>query len=170
MNVVIVSIVNPRWSNKENTSVDVDVEFSHLNGSIDPFTALDNSGEGHTQYIWDYVIAGNAGEIAPYIDPEPEPEPIPNEISRRQFFQQLSVLDIITRTEAMAALQDGTIPSPLMSIIDSLPTEDDKFNAQMLIVGAQTFNRTHPLAEIVRQAMQWTIEQKDNFWFEAFKL
>lgn len=105
------------------------------------------------------------------IDPvEPEIELAPDEISRRQFFQQLAVMEIITKTEALAALQNGTIPPPLQVIIDQLPTEDDKFNAQMLVIGAATFNRLHPLAEIVRQAMQWTAEQKDNFWREAAKL
>jgi len=48
-----------------------------------------------------------------------------------------------------------------------MPTEDAKFEAQMLVTGAQTFSRTHPLAEIVRQAMQWTVEQKDDFWRDA---
>ncbi|APY14198.1 hypothetical protein GJU93_16235 [Brucella sp. 10RB9212] len=108
-------------------------------------------------------------EFALPVEPEPQPELVPDEISRRQFFQQLAVLEIITRQEALDAL-DGAIPAPLQAIIDQLPTDDDKFNAQMLVKGAQNFNRTNPLAEIVRQAMQWTIEQKDNFWRQAAKL
>lgn len=104
------------------------------------------------------------------VDPQPEPEPIPDEISRRQFFQQLANMRIISRAEALAAIQTGAIPAPLQAIIDSLPTEDDKFDALMLVAGAQDFNRARPLAEIVRQAMQWTVEQKDNFWRNAKKL
>ena len=105
-----------------------------------------------------------------YVEPEPDPEPLPDEISRRQFFQQLANMDIITRAEALAAFQGGAIPAPLQVIIDALPTEDAQFDAAMLVSGAQTFNRLHLLAETVRQAMQWTVEQKDNFWIAAYKL
>lgn len=44
-----------------------------------------------------------------------------------------------------------------------LPTDDAKFDAQMLVVGEQTFSRSHPLSERVRQAMQWTVKQKDGY-------
>lgn len=97
-------------------------------------------------------------------------EPPPNEISRRQFFQQLAVMEIITKPDALAAMQGGVIPAPLQAIIDQLPTEDDQFNAQMLVIGADTFNRTHPLAETVRLALNWTEEQKDDFWRDAYKI
>ncbi|MEN5279280.1 hypothetical protein ABE527_20370, partial [Brucella sp. TWI432] len=90
--------------------------------------------------------------------------------SRRQFFKYLAVLEIISRQEALAALQSGAIPAPLQAIIDQLPTEDDRFQAQMFIIGAQNFNRLHPLSETVRLSLDWTIEQKDDFWREAYKL
>ncbi len=109
------------------------------------------------------------GEVVEYTPP-PAPEPIPDDISRRQFFQQLTVMDIITKAEALAAMQGGAIPAPLQAIIDALPTEDDQFQAQMLIVGAASFNRLHPLAETVRLAMGWTDQQKDDFWREAYQL
>lgn len=97
-------------------------------------------------------------------------EPLPDEISRRQFFQYLAVLEIITRQEALAALQSGAIPGPLQAIIDQLPTVDDQFEAQMFIIGAQNFNRLHPLSETVRLSLGWSVEQKDDFWREASKL
>ena len=100
----------------------------------------------------------------------PVTKPVPDEISRRQFFQYLAVLEIITRQEALAALQSGTIPAPLQAIIDQLPTDNDRFEAQMFIVGAQNFNRLHPLSETVRLSLGWTVEQKDDFWREASKL
>ena len=101
---------------------------------------------------------------------ELEPKSIPDEISRRQFFQYLAVLGIIIRQEALAALQSGAIPAPLQAIIDELPTEDDQFEAQMFIIGAQNFDRLHPLSDTVRLALGWTVEQKDDFWREAYKL
>lgn len=95
---------------------------------------------------------------------------IPNEISRRQFFQQLENHKIISKMEALAAMQTGTIPPPLQTIVDMITDEQEKFNAQMFIIGAQNFDRLHWLTDVVRQAMQWTVEQKDNFWLEASKL
>lgn len=115
----------------------------------------------------DYVWMDNAWG---YVAPEPEPELVPGEISRRQFFQQLAVMGIISNAEALSALQAGAIPAPLQIIIDQLPTDDDKFNAQMLVVGATTFNRLHPLSETVRIALSWTEQQKDDFWIAANKL
>ena len=97
------------------------------------------------------------------------PKPAPNEISRRQFFQQLSVQEIITKAEALAAMQTGVIPAPLQAIIDTLP-EANQFEAQMLVIGADTFNRAHPLTEVVRLALGWTEEQRDQVWRDAAKL
>ena len=120
-------------------------------------------GPGGTVYgkIWNGVAI---------VEPEPEPEPIPDEISRRQFFQQLAVMEIITKADALAAMQGGIIPTPLQAIIDQLPTDDDRFDAQMFIVGAQNFHRLHPLSETVRLSLAWTLEQKDAFWRDAAKL
>lgn len=120
--------------------------------------------------IWDLVNSDEFGQVDDYSPPPPEPDPIPDEISRRQFFQYLAALEIITRQEALAALQTGAIPTPLQAIIEQLPTEDDRFEAQMFIVGAQNFNRLHPLSETVRLSLEWTVEQKDDFWREASKL
>ncbi len=96
-------------------------------------------------------------------------ELVPDEISRRQFFQQLAVDGIITNAEALAAMKSVTVPQALQAIIDALPTEQDRFTAEMLVIGADTFNRLHALTETVRLAMQWTEEQRDSFWLEASK-
>lgn len=142
-----------------------DIEQSQIEGA--DIIGIDDDfgftfGPGGTVYgkIWN----GNA-----IIEP-PVTELVPDEISRRQFFQYLAVLGIISRQEALAALQSGAIPAPLQAIIDQLPTEDDQFEAQMFIIGAQNFNRLHPLSDTVRIALGWTVEQKDDFWREASKL
>ncbi len=97
-------------------------------------------------------------------------EPPPASISRRQFFQQLAVIEIITNQVANAAMQSGAIPAPLQALIDDLPTENDKFEATMLIIGADSFQLAHPLTEVVRLKMGWTEEQRNNFFLEASKL
>lgn len=104
------------------------------------------------------------------IEPGAHTETAPDEISRRQFFQYLAAIGIITKAEALAAMQGGVIPAPLQAIIDQLQTEDHRFEAQMFIVGSQNFNRLHWLTDRVRIAMQWTIEQRDDFWRNAAKI
>lgn len=147
-----------------------------IDGIVTEVTDIDPDGRFHPSLRWEKCSASvqpgwtfDGSKFAAPVEPEQPLDQVPDEISRRQFFQQLAVLEIITRQEALDAL-DGAIPAPLQTIIDQLPTDDDKFNAQMLVKGAQNFNRTNPLAEIVRQAMQWTVEQKDNFWRDAAKL
>ena len=120
------------------------------------------SGPGGTVYgkLWN----GTAIVEPPVI------EPVPDDISRRQFFQQLFVLEIITKPEALTAIPGLNIPPPLQAIIDQLPTQSDRDSAEMLVIGAQNFNRLHPLSETVRLSLGWSVEQKDDFWREASKL
>lgn len=160
----LLEVKNPRWSNAEHTMVDVEATFDTI-GPV-PFTAHPTNGEfGPT--IFAAAIDGEYGDIAEYV--ALEIEPVPDSISRRQFFQQLAVQEIITKAEALAAMQTGVIPAPLQAIIDTLP-EENQFEAQMLVIGADTFNRAHPLTEVVRLALGWTEEQRNNFFRDAAKL
>ncbi|WPM81174.1 hypothetical protein R5W60_05630 [Brucella pseudintermedia] len=137
---------------------------------------IDTDKIGKKGYPLHYEALGIAPPMKTITVPDDEVPPehtgqvIPDEISRRQFFQYLAVSGIISKDEALSAMQGGVIPAPLQAIIDQLPTEDDKFNAQMFVVGAQNFNRLHWLTDVVRQAMNWTLEQRDDFWREAAKL
>jgi len=97
------------------------------------------------------------------------PETIPDEISRRQFFQQLASLELITNNEAKAALQNGAIPAALQALINQLPSSE-RYEAEMLIIGASTFARLHPLCDQIRILFEWSEEQRDNFWRAASKL
>lgn len=89
-------------------------------------------------------------------------------ISDRQFFQQLSVLGIITEEQALAS-NAAVIPPPLMSIIETLP-QDQQFSAKMIVSGATVYERNHPLVEAIGAAYGWTSQQIDNFFSEASKL
>lgn len=163
----IVEVLHPRWMNSEHTMFDAEVLFQELApmGHV-PFTALQDGDTEHGREIWNKGIAGEYGAIAAFVAP---PKPVPDIISRRQFFQQLAAMGIISNADALAAMQTGFIPAPLQAIINTLPPET-QFEAQMLIVGADSFNRTHPLSETVRIALGWTVEQKDDFWRAAANL
>lgn len=146
-------------------SMEPDFQSSQIAGHLIGIDSDFGYTRGHGGTVYGKIWNGAA-----IVEPEPEPEPIPDEISRRQFFQQLAVMGIITRADALAAMQGGIIPTPLQAIIDQLPTGDDRFDAQMFIVGAQNFHRLHPLSETVRLSLAWTLEQKDALWRDAAKL
>ncbi|MBK0022208.1 hypothetical protein IAE29_12825 [Ochrobactrum sp. S46] len=164
----ITDVIALKWDNPAHTILGGTVVTSDL-GTI-PVCIKEGYDTEEGRKLWEDAIAGKYGPIFDYVEPEPQPEPIPDEISRRQFFQYLAVLGIISRQEALAALQSGAIPAPLQAIIDELPTEDDQFEAQMFIIGAQNFDHLHPLSDTVRLALEWTVEQKNDFWREAYKL
>lgn len=101
---------------------------------------------------------------------EEPPPPVPTQISDRQFFQQAAVAQIITQAEALAAVQTGTIPSVLQTIVDGIADPDQKFAATMLLAGATVFERNHPLTEAVGAALGWTSGQIDQFFISAAQL
>lgn len=165
----LIKILSAKWGDPHHATVLGTAKVEGVDGEW-PFAVHEGYATKLGQSIWDAALSGDFSPIGEYIPPSPEPEATPDEISRRQFFQYLAVLEIITRQEALAALQGGVIPAPLQAIIDQLPTENDQFEAQMFIIGAQNFNRLHPLSETVRLSLGWSVEQKDDFWREAFKL
>lgn len=117
----------------------------------------------HRQALDEWEKAGNT--IAPA---SPDPELIPD-ISDRQFFQQLAVEGRVSEAEALAAVATGTIPAAMLALINQLPA-DQRFNAKMLVSGATTFRRAHPVSELIRQLYSWTPAQADKFWKDAYLL
>uniref|UniRef100_A0AAU8HYD5 Uncharacterized protein n=1 Tax=Rhizobium phage IG49 TaxID=3129228 RepID=A0AAU8HYD5_9CAUD len=105
------------------------------------------------KYRGDYVV--ETGKI------------FPRTISRRQFFQYLAVIGIISEDDAFNAVSQGIIPKPLTDIINTLPASM-RFSARMLVVSAQQFDIDHQLSDTVRKALGWSEDQKKDFWQKAF--
>jgi len=103
------------------------------------------------------------------VPPAPPPAPVPQAISRRQFFQQLAVQAIITQADAISAIKVGAIPSPLQTLINALPS-DQQFAATMMITGAADFMRAHPLTISIGTAYGMTTTQIDQFFQAAAAL
>lgn len=95
-----------------------------------------------------------------YFDNTP---PVPEEISDRQFFHALALLGMITEAEALAAVKTGDPPAAMDAFIAALPSED-QFGARMLLEGATTFRRSHPLTEAFGAGMAMGAAQIDNLW------
>lgn len=70
--ITIIEARNPVWSNADHTALDVEAKFSHFPIWAD-FTAVNGSGEPHTQVVWDQALSGEFGTIAEYVEREPEP-------------------------------------------------------------------------------------------------
>lgn len=99
----------------------------------------------------------------------PKPE-VPESISDRQFFQELALLGIITREEALEAVKIGTIPNTLQMFINNSQDPDFRFNAEMLLSGATVFHRDHPLTAQIGLVNNWTSSEVDQFFIDASKL
>lgn len=90
-------------------------------------------------------------------------------ISDRQFFQQLAIDGFISEAEAIAAVAMGTLPSAIEAIVASLPT-GDQFAARMLMTGATSFHRDHPLVIVFATAIGMDADGLDEFWSAASEL
>lgn len=104
----------------------------------------------------------------PLIPPPPPPTIYP--ISDRQFFQQAAIDGYISQAEALAAVQTGLIPGSLQAIVDQISDPDERFNAQMILSGATTFTRGHPLTNQIGTAMGKTPAELDAFFIAALSL
>lgn len=98
----------------------------------------------------------------------PGPVFIPS-ISDRQFFQQLAVLGIINQDEALAAVSTGTIPPAMAPLISALPA-DEQFSAKMILSGATTFERNHPMTQAIGAAYGMSSAQIDQLFLAASQL
>jgi len=63
------TVTSPAWANAENTIIDAIVSFDAL-GEI-PFSASQNDNEEHSKEIFARCVAGEFGEVAPYVAPVP---------------------------------------------------------------------------------------------------
>lgn len=101
----------------------------------------------------------------------PSAKPSLRNLSRRQFYQSLALGEdpYITEAEALAAVANGTLPAAVEAIVSGLPA-DNQFSARMLLVGATTFVRSHPLVGAFGAALGMSEAELDEFWISASKL
>jgi hypothetical protein len=91
-------------------------------------------------------------------------------ISDRQFAHQLAKMGLITREEALAFVQRGEVPHALQGVISSLDDPDLRFDVEILLTGATTFDIDHPHVAALAAALGWTREQLVAFWRAAAAL
>lgn len=111
-----------------------------------------------------FVGIENGAHVIRTVDPETLPPPVPSTISDRQFAHALKNFGVLTHSEAMEFVQTGTIPAPLQAVIDAIEDTEQREAAELMLAGATTFDRSHPMTELLRAAMKWTPEQADDLW------
>lgn len=74
----LTSILNPRWSNQEHTTIDCDITTSQFGLEFLPFTASAYDVEAHGRALFASIVAGVYGAIADYVPPAPDAEPTPH--------------------------------------------------------------------------------------------
>lgn len=66
LKINVESAGNPRFSNKDKTSIDLDVKFSHIDEVI-PFTAMKGE-DGYTGQLYDNAMKGKYGKVSEWVD------------------------------------------------------------------------------------------------------
>lgn len=94
---------------------------------------------------------------------------VPKEIGRRQFFQALANRGLISKEEAVAAV-NGTLPEAIEGFIEQIADEEIAFDARMLFVGASTFSRAHPFVEYFGAMSGFDAVELDGLWRDAYSL
>lgn len=91
-------------------------------------------------------------------------------ISDRQFFQALAMKGLVSKDEALAAVQTGAIPNALAVFLAQIKDPDEHFAALMLLSGATQFERHHPLVDNFGHEAGLTDQELDDLWRSAASL
>jgi hypothetical protein len=100
------------------------------------------------------------------VDYLPAPPAVPQIVSDRQFFQQLALLGHISQAEALDAVGPGILPASMIALIGQLPSEH-QFAAQITLTGATSFERTHPLTDVLGGMYGMDSAALDQLWRDA---
>lgn len=91
------------------------------------------------------------------------PVAVPEEISRRQFFQVLANRELITREEALVAATTGVLPAAIETLLAGIADEDVEWSARMSFT-AQTFKRSNWCVEFFGAMMGMSSVAVDQLW------
>lgn len=156
---------DPEWTPPE---MDADVALLRR-VRAGPQSVANEDGTVHEDETYDDDVQALVA-LVDAAEPIAPPIPIPDVISDRQFGVGLQRLGLITNEEARAFIKTGDLPPTLAAFVAAIPDEQARFEAEMLISGATTFERSHPLVLATAAGLQWTPEQVAQFWATAARL
>lgn len=132
----------------------IDCEYQHPTFGWIPFTASPDDSEVLGRDIYARVIAGEFGEIAPYVEPEPLPAVIPSIVTMRQ--------------ARLALLQQGLL-SEVQLVIQALPSPQ-KEAAEIEWEYALDVNRQSPLVQSLAASLELSEDDLDLLFTLASNL
>lgn len=93
-----------------------------------------------------------------------EPEAVPVEISRRQFYEGLVVVERITWAECLQVLRDGTLPIAVQAMLAEVPDMEIRNKAESRLIGAGSFFFSDQFVLIFAAVEGWSDDQVAAFW------
>jgi hypothetical protein len=137
-----------------NSSGTIDLEYNHPVYGWIPFTASPTDSEELGRNLHAAALAGEFGEIAPYVEPEPLPPVIPSIVSMRQ--ARLALLYAGLLSQVTLAIEE--LPSPV------------KEAAQIEWEYSQEVHRDKTFVQTLAATLGLTNEQLDNLFITASQL
>lgn len=168
----IETVTDMRWRDAEKKRMSAKVTFKNFGETI--IITQGDDWSPLSREVYRRAMTGEFGEILPFDVPAGE---VPK-LSTRQFFVGLTKKpwEQITQGEAMAYFRTGAIPAKLVQAIDlaiasgALPAGMTRFDIEAMIVAAQEYDMTNPLAMAIAAVMGWTEDELRQFWLFAAKL
>ena len=68
--ITVVSAAEPQWVNTEQTAINLNVQFEHLDEKV-VFTASSDDIESHGRWLFAMACDGEFGPVAEYVPPTP---------------------------------------------------------------------------------------------------
>ena len=119
--LVAESVRSLRFSSQDGQSIDCSVKFDHL-GSEVPFTASKNDPENHGRSMYDDLVAGKYGEIAPYTGPAPI-------TGNTLILSQIAALELL---QTPRRIREATINTAGRAWLEALEAQIDTLRGQLI--------------------------------------
>jgi hypothetical protein len=107
--------------------------------------------------------AGNVLEIRERVEQPQPPDPVPEKVTETQFMRAAVKVGIVTAAEAKAYLARGVIPAFVETAVAQIPA-NVRTDAELKIIGSDTFHRTDPVFAMLIAGGAATAEQVDNLF------
>jgi hypothetical protein len=94
---------------------------------------------------------------------EASPPPVPPQVTETQFMRAAVKVGIVTAAEAKAYLARGVIPAFVETAVAQIPA-NVRTDAELKIIGSDTFHRTDPVFAMLIAGGAATSEQVDDLF------
>lgn len=115
------------------------------------------------------VQVGDRWEYGVHIPKEQTTTPVPTTITFVQLLRQAAGT-WFTAAEARTWARREALPARVQEVLDSLPTEDDKLDAELTLLALTAIDRDNPLLVMIAQAYGADVTVLEDFFTQAARL